>query len=80
MNKKGIVYALINPAMPGYIKIGKTTRDIETRINELSASSGVPHKYVCAYSIEVNDCHTVEKNCMKIFQSIELVIIESFLT
>lgn len=69
MSKNGIVYALINPAMPGYIKIGKTTRDIETRINELSASSGVPHKYVCAYSIEVNDCHAVEKKLHEDFSS-----------
>ncbi|MGL5963849.1 MAG: GIY-YIG nuclease family protein [Fusobacteriaceae bacterium] len=61
MNNKGLVYALINPGMPGYVKIGKTKRDIEKRINELSSSSGVPHKYACAYSIEVSDCHIVEK-------------------
>lgn len=67
MNKYGIVYALINPAMPGYIKIGKTTRSVEERINELSNSTGVPHKYICAYSIEVSDCHVVEKNLHEYF-------------
>ncbi|MGL5902415.1 MAG: GIY-YIG nuclease family protein [Cetobacterium sp.] len=61
MSNKGFVYALINPGMPGYVKIGKTKRDVEKRVNELSSSTGVPHKYACAYSIEVSDCHIVEK-------------------
>ncbi|MGL5935763.1 MAG: GIY-YIG nuclease family protein, partial [Cetobacterium sp.] len=67
MNNKGFVYALINPGMPGYVKIGKTNRDVEKRVNELSSSSGVPHRYACAYSIEVNDCDIVEKNLHKDF-------------
>lgn len=46
MSNKGVVYALINPGMPGYVKIGKTKRDVEKRVNELSSSTGVPHTII----------------------------------
>ena len=41
-NSYGVVYVLTNPAMPGIVKIGKTSRsDIHARLNELY-STGVP--------------------------------------
>lgn len=40
--KSGIVYVLSNPAMPGLVKIGKTTRgSVDARLSELY-STGVP--------------------------------------
>lgn len=67
--KEGYVYALINPAMPGYVKIGMTTRSIDERIKELSSSTGVPHKYICVYYIKVNDCYLVEKKLHSLFKN-----------
>lgn len=40
--KVGCVYVLGNDAMPGILKIGRTTRSAEHRARELSLSSGVP--------------------------------------
>ena len=50
-----IVYALVNPAMPGLVKIGKTTRDNpEVRMNELY-STGVPLPFECAIAIQLEE-------------------------
>jgi hypothetical protein len=58
---KGIVYILTNPAMPGILKIGRTTRgDLKQRMNELF-STGVPVPFECAFACEVDDCDQVER-------------------
>lgn len=46
----GFLYALTNPAMPGHIKIGMTTRRPEDRVAELSSATGVPARFELAYS------------------------------
>lgn len=57
----GIVYVLTNPAMPGLVKIGKTSRDsVEARLFELY-STGVPFPFECAYAARVNDEGVVER-------------------
>ena len=49
----GIVYVLTNPAMPGLVKIGKTSRgSIDVRLNELY-STGVPVPFECAFAGKV---------------------------
>ena len=55
-----IVYILTNEAMPGYVKIGKTTNDLEQRIKELSGSTSVPMPFTCFYACTVNDATFVE--------------------
>ena len=57
---EGIVYVLTNPAMPGIVKIGKTTRGMGTRLNELY-STGVPLPFECAYAARVEDESKVER-------------------
>lgn len=37
-----IIYILINEAMPGYVKVGRTTTSLEQRIRELNSSTSVP--------------------------------------
>lgn len=60
MNSEGIVYVLTNPAMPGMVKIGKTSRGMDARLNELY-STGVPLPFECAYAARVVDESTVER-------------------
>ena len=58
---EGIIYILVNEAMPGYTKIGKTTTSVEQRMKELD-SSGVPLPFECYYAARVIDVDFVEKN------------------
>ncbi len=58
---EGIIYLLANPAMPGIIKIGKTTKeDVKLRMKELY-SSGVPLPFENLYAAKVSDIDRVEK-------------------
>jgi len=57
----GVVYILTNEAMPGYVKIGKTTKSVEKRILELSQSSAVPLPFECYYAARVLDVGKVEE-------------------
>lgn len=62
-NNYGIVYVLTNPAMPGLVKIGMTTRDnMDARMRELYGT-GVPVPFECKYACKVksSDCAKIEK-------------------
>lgn len=54
-----IIYVLINEAMPGYIKIGRTT-NLEQRIRSLDSTS-VPLPFECFYACTVENADFVEK-------------------
>lgn len=54
-----IIYILINGAMPGYIKIGRTT-NLEQRIRSLDTTS-VPLPFECFYACTVNNADFVER-------------------
>ncbi len=49
-----IIYILTNEAMHGLVKIGYT-QNLEQRMRELSAPSGVPLPFECHYAAEVPD-------------------------
>lgn len=57
---EGIIYILINEAMPGYTKIGKTSSPIEQRMRELD-STGVPLPFECFYAARVANMDLVER-------------------
>ena len=69
MSSKGFVYILINPSMPGLLKIGKTTRNPADRAKEISAATGVATPFIVAYKIEVNDCDFCEQYIHKLLES-----------
>lgn len=45
----GSIYVLVNPSIPGLVKVGKTSRDVEDRIKELSSATGVPSEFLLIY-------------------------------
>lgn len=57
---EGVVYVLINEAMPGYIKVGKTSSSVEQRMRELD-TSGIPLPFECYFAAKVADMNFVEK-------------------
>ncbi|MGY3620183.1 GIY-YIG nuclease family protein [Bradyrhizobium sp. USDA 10063] len=61
-----IVYILINEAMPGLIKIGRTNGDLAIRIRQLY-STGVPLPFELFYACEVASGTFVESNLQEAF-------------
>jgi hypothetical protein len=57
---QGFVYILMNEAMPGLSKVGKTTTTVEQRMRELD-TSGVPLPFECFYAALVADIDFVER-------------------
>lgn len=57
---KGYVYILKNPSMPGLLKIGKTTRSVQQRCNELFAT-GVPTPFEVVDEMCSPDCGELER-------------------
>lgn len=57
----GWLYLLTNPAMPGLVKIGMTTRSPEERAQEL-ASTGVPMPFHVAAAWPVDDVRAAERD------------------
>lgn len=56
----GYIYLLINPAFPGFVKIGMTyAEDIKSRMNQLY-STGVPFPFELAYAAKVRTPERVE--------------------
>ncbi|MBT4640362.1 MAG: GIY-YIG nuclease family protein [Deltaproteobacteria bacterium] len=57
---KGTVYILLNPKFPDLIKIGRTSRDPNKRVKELSRQTGVPADFIIIYDELVNNCEEIE--------------------
>ena len=56
-----IVYIFINQSMPDMVKIG-ITDNVESRVKELSGSTGVPLPFECYYAVKVSeDAKKLEK-------------------
>lgn len=64
-----IVYVLTNEAMPGYVKVGKTTTSLEQRMKELSSSTSVPLPFTCFYACSVKNATFVERQIHDAFDN-----------
>ncbi len=62
-----IVYILINEAMPGIVKIGRTIDSVECRIAKLSSSTSVPLAFECYFAAEVQNCADLERKLHQLF-------------
>lgn len=61
-----IVYILQNDAVPGLVKIGRTSSDLDERIRQLD-STGVPLPFRCFYAAEVANGSNVEERLHEAF-------------
>jgi TPR repeat protein len=59
--QKGWIYVLVNSAMPGLAKVGRTIRPPSERAAELSSVTGVPAPFVLAFEEPFADCHAAER-------------------
>lgn len=55
-----IIYVLTNEAMPGYVKVGRTSTSLEQRIRELYSSTSVPLPFTAFYACTVKNAQFVE--------------------
>lgn len=56
----GYLYLLVNPSLPGVVKIGRTARSPAERAAELSTATGVPTPFIVAFEQAFDDCHSAE--------------------
>lgn len=63
----GFVYIMINPAIRGMVKIGRTRRTASARARDLR-TTGVPDAFIVVYDELVRNCEVVEKRLQQRFQ------------
>ncbi len=59
-SRAGYIYVLVNAAMPGLVKVGKTTRDPAGRAQELSGATGVAAPFIVIFDQIFADCDAAE--------------------
>lgn len=62
-----IIYVLTNEAMPGYVKVGKTSNNLEQRVKELSSTTSIPLPFIVSYACTVKDSAFVERQLHEAF-------------
>ena len=60
MDEIGHLYVLANSAMPGLVKVGKTTRSPNERAAELSSATGLPSPFIVVYEQLFGNCSEAE--------------------
>jgi hypothetical protein len=58
--RNGYIYVLLNHSMKDLVKIGRTSRNPEERVQELSQATGVPTPFILIYMEEFRDCIIAE--------------------
>jgi hypothetical protein len=71
MASGGFVYVITNRAMPGLVKVGRTTRMPEDRARELGGA-GVPYPYEVRYALRTSAHRAVEAAAHKLLRSVRL--------
>ena len=71
MASGGFVYVITNRAMPGLVKVGRTTRMPEERARELGGA-GVPYPYEVRYALRTSAHRAVEAAAHKLLKAVRL--------
>jgi hypothetical protein len=61
MSDQGYLYVLANSAMPGLVKVGKTTRTPSERADELSGVTGLPTPFIVVFEQLFENCSAAEQ-------------------
>lgn len=70
--KKGLVYILVNPSMPDWVKIGFTdNEDISKRLRELNNSTAVPLSFRVYATLCVENPKEIEQHVHALFDLID---------
>lgn len=64
--RAGYVYVLANPAMPGLLKIGRTSDNPEGRARELSGTTAAAQPFSVVYYRHFSDCVAAEVDCHRV--------------
>lgn len=64
----GYVYVLANPAMPGLLKIGRTSHNPEGRARELSGTTAAAQPFNVVYYRHFSDCVAAEAACHRLLE------------
>ena len=68
----GLVYILVNPCLPGWVKIGMTENDdIEERLSRLNAPANIPLSFRCYATYKTEKPGEVENCNHKIIDTID---------
>jgi hypothetical protein len=65
---KGYVYVMTNPAIPGLVKIGRTSGEPLERATALR-TTGVPERFIVEHSVLSHDCVSLERELHNHFSS-----------
>lgn len=65
-SNQNIVYILINPSFPDWVKIGRCS-DLDKRLKSLSNNTAVPLPFECFYACKVDNGGEIEKKLHMIF-------------
>ena len=60
--EQGWIYVMTNPAMPGLVKVGFTTRLPSQRASELSGSTGIATPFILEFKQLFRDCVSAERD------------------
>ena len=60
--EQGWVYVLVNPTLPGLVKVGRTARPPSTRVAELSQATGVATPFILIFEQSFADCVAAERD------------------
>ena len=60
--EQGWVYVLINPTLPGLVKVGRTSRLPSTRVTELSQATGVATPFILVFEQAFADSISAERD------------------
>jgi hypothetical protein len=68
MAQEGQIYVLVNPSMPGQVKVGKTKSESAIRAAQLSAATGVPDQFEVVEVYKVLDVDAAEQLAHRILE------------
>ena len=71
MSRRGWIYIMSHPYLPGLVKVGRTQNDPVTRKEQLRGTN-MPGEFVIEYGALVNDCFRGEKDIHQVLANVRV--------